>query len=175
MGARSKMQTQFHLQAGEPLFIYVPMETVVTLILVGAALLLLETVLPGMVAGILGILCLVAGVVVGYASFGVRTGNLILLAVGTGLVIGTLYWIKYFPNSTMARMFVSRGTVGDLGVEKPELLNQSGVAFTNLRPSGTAVINGRRVDVVTEGAMIERGTPVKVVAIEGMRVVVRAA
>jgi membrane-bound serine protease (ClpP class) len=151
------------------------METVVTLILVGAALLLLETVLPGMIAGILGILCLVAGVVMGYATFGMRTGNLILFAVGLGLIIGTLYWIKYFPNSSMAKVFVSRQTVGDLGVEKPELLNQTGVAHTNLRPSGTAVINGQRIDVVTEGAMIERGTPIKVVAIEGMRVVVRAA
>jgi membrane-bound serine protease (ClpP class) len=59
-------------------------------------------------------------------------------------------------------------------VEKPELLNQTGSALTNLRPAGTAIINDRRVDVVTEGAMIERGTPVKVVAVEGMRVVVRA-
>jgi membrane-bound serine protease (ClpP class) len=151
------------------------METVVTLILVGAALLLLETVLPGMIAGILGILCLVAGVIMGYATFGMRTGNMILFAVGLGLVIGTLYWIKYFPNSSMAKVFVSQGTVGDLGVEKPELLNQTGVAYTNLRPSGTAVINGQRIDVVTEGAMIERGTPIKVMAIEGIRVVVRAA
>jgi membrane-bound serine protease (ClpP class) len=151
------------------------METVVTLILVGAALLLLETVLPGMIAGILGILCLVAGVIMGYATFGMRTGNMILFAVGLGLVIGTLYWIKYFPNSSMARVFVSQQTIGDLGVEKPELLNQTGMAHTNLRPSGTAVINGQRIDVVTEGALIERGTPIKVVAVEGMRVVVRAA
>lgn len=150
------------------------METVVTLILVGAALLLLETVLPGMIAGILGILCLVAGVVMGYANFGMRIGNLILMAVGLGLLIGTFYWIKYFPNSHMAKLFVSQGTVGDLGVEKPELLHQTGVAYSNLRPSGTALINGQRVDVVTEGALIERGVPIKVVAIEGMRVVVRA-
>ena len=39
---------------------------------------------------------------------------------------------------------------------------------------GTALINGKRVDVITEGSHIERGTPVKVVALEGMRVVVRA-
>jgi membrane-bound ClpP family serine protease len=42
-----------------------------------------------------------------------------------------------------------------------------------LRPSGTASINGRRVDVVTEGGLIERGTAVKVVAVEGARIVVR--
>jgi membrane-bound serine protease (ClpP class) len=43
-----------------------------------------------------------------------------------------------------------------------------------LRPSGTANINGQRVDVVTEGGLIERGTAVKVVAVEGSRIVVRA-
>ena len=40
--------------------------------------------------------------------------------------------------------------------------------------SRTALINGKRVDVITEGSHIERGTPVIVVALEGMRVVVRA-
>ena len=45
-----------------------------------------------------------------------------------------------------------------IGVERTDLLGQSGTALTNLRPSGTATIAGRRVDVVTEGGMIERGT-----------------
>jgi membrane-bound serine protease (ClpP class) len=36
------------------------------------------------------------------------------------------------------------------------------------------LIGGKRVDVVTEGGMIDPGTPLKVVAVEGMRVVVRA-
>jgi membrane-bound serine protease (ClpP class) len=148
--------------------------TVVTLILAGAALLLLETILPGMIAGIVGVGCLVAGVVVAYTSFGSQTGNLVLLAVVVGMIILTLCWMKYFPESRFARVFISDRTIGDLGVEKPELLNQTGSALTNLRPAGTAIINDRRVDVVTEGAMIERGTPVKVVAVEGMRVVVRA-
>ena len=61
-----------------------------------------------------------------------------------------------------------------MGVEKPELLQQAGTALTPLRPSGTASINGRRVDVVTEGPFVERGATVKVIAVEGMRVVVRA-
>jgi len=43
-----------------------------------------------------------------------------------------------------------------------------------LRPSGTAVINGKRIDVVTEGPFVERGSPIKVVEVEGARVVVRA-
>jgi membrane-bound serine protease (ClpP class) len=147
---------------------------VLTLVLVGAALLLLETILPGLIAGIAGMCCLAGAVIIGYTSFGVGTGNLILLGIGLGLLAGTSVWLKYFPGSRMARIFISHAVVGDLDVDKPELLHQTGVALTNLRPSGTAVINGHRVDVVTEGPMIERGAPVRVVAVEGMRVVVRA-
>jgi membrane-bound serine protease (ClpP class) len=149
------------------------MATVVTLILVGAALLLLETVLPGMIAGLIGLGCLGAGIALAYMRFDTRTGNMVVLSVVAGLIGGTLVWMKFFPESRIARMFISEQTVGDIGTERPELLNQTGTALTNLRPSGTALINGKRVDVVTEGALIERGAPIRVVAVEGMRVVVR--
>lgn len=145
-----------------------------TLILAGAILIFLESVLPGLIAGILGLLCLIAAVIVGYAQLGMRIGNFILLGIGASSVVGALCWAKYFPNTRIAKVFVSQKAIGDLGVEKPELVNQMGVAFTNLRPSGTAVINGQRVDVVTEGGMIQRGQPIRVVAVEGLRVVVRS-
>ena len=150
------------------------MATVVTLILVGAALLLLETVLPGMIAGIAGFGCLVAGVVAAYLNFDARTANLVFLAVVVSLTAGALCWFKFFPQSRLAKLFISQQTVGDIGTEKPELLHQTGTAFTPLRPSGTAVINGKRIDVVTEGPFVERGSPIKVVEVEGARVVVRA-
>jgi len=149
------------------------MATVVTLILVGGALLIVETILPGMIAGIIGFGCIVAGVVMAYLNFDARTGNLVLLTVVVGLTAGTLCWFKFFPDSRVARLFISRGTVGSIGTDRPELVGQSGTALTTLRPSGTAIINGKRVDVVTEGPFIERGAAVEVVAVEGMRVVVR--
>jgi membrane-bound serine protease (ClpP class) len=150
------------------------MAVVITLLVAGALLVLAETVLPGLVAGIIGLCCLAAGVVEGYVQFGERPGNLILLAVLVGAVAGFCLWLKFFPDSRVARIFVSRGVSGEIGTERPELLRQTGTAFTPLRPSGTALINGQRVDVVTEGQLIERGTAIQVVAVEGMRVVVRA-
>jgi membrane-bound serine protease (ClpP class) len=150
------------------------MELVVTLLVVGILLILAETVLPGVIAGVVGACCLIAGIIVGYARFGAHTGNIILLSVFFGLIAGFCLWLKFFPDSRMARLIVSRKVVGDIGTEQPELVNQTGTAFTNLRPAGTALINGRRVDVVTEGQMIERGAALKVVAVEGMRVIVRA-
>ena len=150
------------------------MGLVITLFVVGAVLLILETVLPGMIAGTIGLLCIIAGVVQSYIVFGPQTGTGVLVGTLVALMIGTILWMKFFPQTRMGRVFTSRGTVGDINAERPELLNQTGSALTPLRPSGTALINGRRVDVVTEGGMIERNTPVKVVGIEGMRVVVRA-
>ncbi len=150
------------------------MATIITLLLVGAALLLLETVLPGMIAGLVGLGCLIAGVVIAYTDFGLRTGNLVLVIVLVGFVVGTLCWMHYLPDSPVARLFISRGTIGTIGAEKPELLQRTGTALTVLRPSGAALIDGQRVDVVSEGQMIEKGSQIKVVATEGMRVVVRA-
>ena len=150
------------------------MAIIITLLLVGAVLLLLETLLPGLIAGTVGFCCLVAAVVKGYVDFGPQTGNTLLAIVVVGLVIGTMAWIKYLPESRVARLFISKGQVGSIGTDRPMLLHQTGTALTSLRPSGMALINNERVDVVTEGEMIERGTPVKVVSIEGMRVVVRA-
>jgi membrane-bound serine protease (ClpP class) len=148
--------------------------TIITLLLVGAALLLLETVLPGMIAGLVGMGCLIAGVVLAYMDFGLRTGNLVLVIVLVGFVVGTLCWMRYLPDSPMARLFISRGTIGNVGAEQPQLVGRTGTALTTLRPSGAALIEGQRVDVVSEGEMIQKGSQIKVVATEGLRVVVRA-
>lgn len=150
------------------------MELIVILLVAGVILLLSETVLPGLIAGTVGFLCLLAGVAVGYARFGATTGNYLLAGVTLGLLGGLALWVRFFPGSRFGRIFISQKVVGDIRAEQPELLHQTGVASTPLRPCGTALINGKRVDVVTEGSLLDPGTPLKVVAIEGMRVVVRA-
>jgi membrane-bound serine protease (ClpP class) len=150
------------------------MALVLILLAAGLLLLALETVLPGMIAGVAGLVCLLAGVVLAYQELGVVAGNTALIGVVGLLGVGVLLWFRFFPGSRLGQRFVSKGTVGEIRAEQPELLHKTGTALTNLRPSGTALIGGRRIDVVTEGAMVERGSPVRVVAIEGMRVVVRA-
>jgi membrane-bound serine protease (ClpP class) len=149
------------------------MGLIITLLIVGAVLLFLETLLPGLVAGTVGFVCLMAAVFLGYRDLGFQTGNIILGVVLGGLILGVWCWLKYFPDSRIARRFVSHGAVGNLGVEKPELLHVTGTTLTGLRPSGVANLAGQRVDVVAETGFIERGVAVKVVAVEGSRVVVR--
>ena len=54
------------------------------------------------------------------------------------------------------------------------LLGREGVVVTALRPSGSADFEGRRVSVVSDGEAIPDGTRVRVINIEGNRVVVEA-
>src|SRR5439155_8630514 len=100
-------------------------------IVAGAVLLLLETILPGLIAGILGMLCLIAGMTAGFVVFGARTGVWIVLGVVACSLIVVGIYAKVFPESRVARKFVSQRTIGVVGAEKPELLNQMGVAHTN--------------------------------------------
>jgi membrane-bound serine protease (ClpP class) len=58
--------------------------------------------------------------------------------------------------------------------EDAGLLSQVGTTFSTLRPSGKAQINGQLINVVSDGAFIDTGTPIEVVEVAGNRVVVRA-
>jgi membrane-bound serine protease (ClpP class) len=68
----------------------------------------------------------------------------------------------------------AEGYSASLG-EAKALLGAMGVAETNLRPSGKGRFGDRLVDVVTEGDMIERGSPITIVEVQGSRVVVKRA
>ena len=52
-------------------------------------------------------------------------------------------------------------------------LGKNGTAFSPLRPAGIAVIDGERVDVVSDGEFIDAGMPIVVTRVDGNRIVVR--
>src|SRR5258708_23684837 len=87
-------------------------ELIVVLLIVGAVLLILETILPGLVAGILGFVCLLAGIIAGYAKFGAGVGNWILTGVVLGRGGGFAVWVKGFSDGRLGRGFVSKNWVG---------------------------------------------------------------
>jgi len=86
---------------------------------------------------------------------------------------------RYLPKSTLFRKMelaaatnTAEGYTSSLGDAKV-LLGTTGVAETNLRPSGKGRFGDRLVDVVTEGDMVERGKPITIVEVQGSRVVVK--
>jgi len=103
----------------------------------------------------------------------------VLLAslVVTGAVV--FGWLRHLPNSTRwSGLFLrdsahaSEGYISAL--PRGELVGRTGVALTDLRPSGTAVFDEERLDVVTEGEFVHSGSSVTVLRSDGYRHVVRA-
>ena len=102
--------------------------------------------------------------------------NVGIAIVGSGALIAVL--VKYLPSSPLYRRIalVSALPGGD-GSAIPQSARSvhagmTGSAKTMLRPSGKADFAGHPVDVVTEGGFIEAGATVRVVLVEGARVVV---
>lgn len=151
-----------------------PWTVVIVLIVAGMVLLMLETVLPGLVAGLAGLGCLIAAIAYAYLNIGTAVGHWVLIGVLAGLGIGVVLWLRFFPDSRIGKRFVSETTIG--GGEPPDtaLVGRTGVARTALRPSGVVEIDGRRLDVVAEGAMIDAGTEVTVMSVDGLSITVRA-
>ena len=53
------------------------------------------------------------------------------------------------------------------------LIGKNGKALTDLRPSGTALIENSRIDVVTSGEYINKGSNILVISEEGSKIVVQ--
>lgn len=147
------------------------------LLITGVALIGAEMVIPGFgVMGIGGLASVIAGIII-YSSSVKQAVILIIIAVA--VIVGLLI------ISTM--MFSGKSKFVLNSSEKPEegyvaaridksLIGKTGVAETDMHPSGAARIDGSRINVVTCGEYISKGTKVKVVDINGSNIkVIREA
>ncbi|NWH06526.1 NfeD family protein [Desulfobacter latus] len=100
-----------------------------------------------------------------YAVLGVD-----LILVPVVLIVG-FKMLAFSPLSLKEELSASQGVVS----QSPDLekyLDGTGQSITTLRPSGTALIDGVRLDVVTDGEFIEAGTPLRVCKVTGNQVIV---
>ncbi len=149
-----------------------PVALVILMIVIGLILIAMEVlVIPGFgLIGLLGGAAILGGGLIAYTQLSPAFG--VLALVGGLVAAGLMLWL--LPKTRVARSMVlharHEGTALDPFYQ--ELLGQEGVALTVLRPAGTAEFGDRPVDVVTEGQYVEQGTAVRVIQVEGARVVV---
>ncbi len=151
----------------------------VLVFLIGIIALVLEIfIIPGFgIAGVLGILMVGTSIFLASRSTTDAVislvvaiiGSIIILAVGLKFMTKRNFWDKIILGTRMANQ---EGYVAPKQ-ELTQFLGREGVTITPLRPAGTADFQGHRLDVVTEGGFINAGATVKVVLVEGTRVVVR--
>jgi membrane-bound ClpP family serine protease len=94
------------------------------------------------------------------------------------LFVAAMYWI--WPMTPMGRRLMLRGdqqaaTVADQPAvaELDALKGRIGKATSVLRPSGAVDFDGRRVDCLSEGILIEPDTWVRCIAVRAGKVIVR--
>ena len=159
----------------------------ILMFIVGLGLILLEVfVIPGFgIAGISGILLIIASLflaLIGADPFiDMRAVSMAIIQLTVALVLSVILIIvlaKFLPRTTIFKKFVlsveeksEEGFVSHSTSE--DMVGKIGKALTDLRPSGTAEIDGKRVDVVTDSEFIEKGSSLEVVEVEGIRVVVK--
>ena len=147
------------------------------LLIAGTMLIGAEIFVPGGVLGFLGGILLFGASVTAFihpditngAAAGITGGIIIMVGVVIGL------WIKLFPDTWVGKqMTVSKDLHDAKGTDAhlEELLGTEGITTSYLHPGGYAEINGNRIDVITEGEMIDCNTAIKVIKIEGNRVLV---
>lgn len=149
---------------------------VLTLGVLGLLCVLAEVFLPGGVLGVLGFLLIGASVVMAYQRFQSRSFVLyvaVLVVAGVFLFVGAL---KVMPKTALGKVVFLQDTEKgyDVSVEEHQkLVGKQGIALSYLRPTGIAQIDGKRVNVLTEGEFIERNARIKVCELKDNQLVVR--
>jgi membrane-bound serine protease (ClpP class) len=144
--------------------------------LVGVVVIIAEIILP---SG--GILSIVALGVFGYSLFLVF--NAVSMTIGFSFVAADLILIpvlvilglKLLARSpvTLRKTLSRKEGVSSQSSELESYVGRQGNAVTDLRPAGIAVINGKRVDVVTRGEYLEKDSAIIVTAVTGNQIIVR--
>lgn len=158
------------------------------LLLVGFGLVLLVFevfVIPGFgVAGVLGVAAILGGLSLSLFGSG-ATAEFILRAAGRVVfslliaMVASLIMLRFLPRLPFGRrLILETGLPAGQGyASAPEgdkrWLGKCGTALSPLRPAGIAEIEGERVDVVSDGELVEAGVAVVVTRVDGNRIVVR--
>ena len=149
--------------------------TAIEFFAVGAGLLFLELFIPGFgLCGISGIVCILVSF---YFGLGGGKDTIPVLAAGlVGIAVLGALFMKLLPKNPLWQKFVLSNNDHLTGKENhldlTGYIGKTGTAESLLRPSGVAKINGKIVDVITEGDFIAPGSPVVIVKVEGHKIFV---
>ncbi|MDC3415562.1 NfeD family protein [Aquibacillus salsiterrae] len=149
----------------------------VVLLLLGIAMIVLELFVPGGIIGILGIGSVVGSLFLSAEDIGQMAMSIGIAVLVTLLVSVILFKTIGIEKGLFKHIILKERTTTELGyvstVNRLELIGMTGVTVTPLRPSGSAVFDKERLDVISEGGFIDRDKSVQIIKTEGTRIVVR--
>ncbi|MFH1613348.1 MAG: NfeD family protein [bacterium] len=146
-----------------------------SLLIGGFFLFLIELfIIPGFGAiGIIGLIFIITG-----CYLLLKLSFLLGLLIGLVNLIVIIFLMKNFAKTKLWKKITlntqeNKNQGYSIQIESSEnFLNKDGITLTSLRPSGAIEIEGKRLDVLTFGEFLEKGVKVKIVKIEGNKIVV---
>ena len=140
---------------------------------IGLALLGAEILLPA--HGLLGILggLAVLGAVVFCFMINQWLGGIVFLSLIVLTPFLWVGWVKIWPHTPIGRRLMLQPIRGEAHPSSLKI-GQTGVAVSELRPTGVCAFADDRFEAVSEHGIIAAGRPVRVVALENNRPTVRA-
>lgn len=151
--------------------------TSLILFITGLILLVIEGMIPGFgLPGISGIILVAIGIVLSMKSFQNALMSLSVAIIVTTII--TIFLIKFgYKSPYLEKIILSNQLKTEKGYtsanSKYEYLGKEGIAVSGLRPSGIIEINGKRMDALSEGDYIDKGSRIEVVKVEGSKIIVR--
>ena len=146
---------------------------IVILLLIALLLIFLEIfVLPGInVAGILGLLLMIAGIYLAYRQIGAPTAHYVLVAT---LILSTLILIFGLRSSTWRKVSLDTAIEGKAidNVTENVKVGDRGTALTRLGPIGTVQINGMTLEAKSAN-ITDAKTAIEVTEIVGNEIIVK--
>ena len=147
---------------------------------IGVGLLVLEAFMPGFgVAGISGIVVEIIAIALTWMTHGSIAALGMLLIILSVIAIAISMSLRSATNGRLSksRLILRETENNEAGYRSAEdmevFLGREGQTTTVLRPTGMAEFDGVRLNVVSEGEFIPSGTAVRIVRIEGSRILVR--
>jgi membrane-bound serine protease (ClpP class) len=128
-----------------------------------------------------GILSILAVGVFGYSLYVVfnqvsATAGMVFVMADVVIIPVLVYaGIKFMAKSpvTLRARLSKKDGVTSQDAGQNAFLGMEGRAVTDLRPSGVAIIDQQRIDVVTRGEYLEKQTEIVVTAVRGNQIVVK--
>ena len=163
--------------------------TELIILCLGILLLLIEIfVIPGFgIAGVSGIILILAGIFLSLVKHPLSAPKAQLVqafyTLSSAIIItfvGIILSWKFLPRTGLwRRLILNSAETKKEGFQsatsRESYLGKTGRSLTPLRPSGRAVIEEKTLDVITEGEFIDKDKAIKVIKVEGNRIIVKPA
>ncbi len=151
------------------------MTAILILSFIGIAVILAELVLPGGILGILGAVCLIVAVILTFVEYGTTAGTIAVVLLFVFAILTLSWWMKFFHRLPFTRSLILKSESGHKETEndEPSLVGSRGPALTDLMPSGYALIDDEKRDVMAEAESVSKDSLVEIVEIRGPSLIVR--